>query len=48
MNDYILRNIPAALWLALKHRAVDEGLTIKALILRAITEYLEAREEKKR
>jgi hypothetical protein len=37
---YLLRNIPTTLWDRAKHRAVDEGLTLRALILKALEEYL--------
>jgi len=37
---YLLRDIPAELWTAAKHRAVDEGLSLRELILTALQEYL--------
>ena len=37
---YLLRDIPAELWLAAKHKAVDEGLSLRELILKALQEYL--------
>lgn len=37
---YLLRNIPTTLWDRAKHRAVDEGLTLRSLILKALEEYL--------
>ena len=37
---YLLRDIPAELWTAAKHRAVDEGLNLRELILKALQEYL--------
>lgn len=37
---YLLRDIPAELWTAAKHRAVDEILTLRDLILKALQEYL--------
>ena len=37
---YLLRDIPAELWTAAKHRAVDEGLNLRELILKALQAYL--------
>ena len=37
---YLLRDIPAELWTAAKHKAVDEGLSLRELILKALQEYL--------
>ncbi len=37
---YLLRDIPEQLWTAAKHRAVDEGLSLRELILKALQEYL--------
>lgn len=37
---YLLRDIPAELWTAAKHRAVDEKLNLRELILKALQEYL--------
>ena len=39
-GSYLLRDIPAELWTAAKHRAVDEGLSLRELILKALQEYL--------
>ena len=39
-GNYLLRDIPAELWTAAKHRAVDEGLNLRGLILKALQEYL--------
>jgi hypothetical protein len=36
----LLRDIPAGLWIAAKHKAVDEGLSLRELILKALQEYL--------
>lgn len=38
--NYLLRNIPENLWIAAKHQAVDEGLTLRELILKLLEEYL--------
>ena len=37
---YLLRDIPAELWTAAKHKAVDEGINLRELILKALQEYL--------
>lgn len=37
---YLLRDIPAELWTAAKHKAVDEKLSLRELILKALQEYL--------
>lgn len=46
MPTLILKDIPGELHKAAKVRAAQEGVTLKALILRAVEEYL-ARVEKK-
>ena len=40
VGSYLLRDIPAELWTAAKHKAVDEGLNLRGLILKALQEYL--------
>lgn len=40
-GDYILRDIPKELWDRAKHRAVDEGVSLRELILMAVGEYLD-------
>ena len=40
-SDYILKRIPDALWMDVRRRAVEERITLKELILRALREYLE-------
>ena len=40
VGAYLLRDIPAELWIAAKHKAVDEGLSLRELILKALQEYL--------
>ena len=40
---YLLRDIPAELWTAAKHKAVDEGINLRELILKALQEYLNGR-----
>jgi len=42
----ILKDIPAELHRAAKVRAAQEGITLKALILKAVEEYLARAEEK--
>jgi len=37
---YLLRNIPGPLWIRAKHRAVDEGTSLRGLILAALRGYL--------
>jgi len=39
-GSYLLRDIPEQLWTAAKHKAVDEGLSLRELILKALQEYL--------
>jgi predicted HicB family RNase H-like nuclease len=38
--NYLIRNIPPDLWTRAKHRAVDEGISLRELIFKAIEEYL--------
>jgi len=40
VGAYLLRDIPAELWIAAKHKAVDEGLSLRELILKALQAYL--------
>jgi hypothetical protein len=37
---YLLRNIPPALLAQAKHRAIDEHITLRELILKALQAYL--------
>jgi len=39
-GSYLLRDIPAELWIAAKHKAVDEGLSLRELLLKALQAYL--------
>jgi len=39
-GDYFLRNIPTDLWLRAKHRAIDDGYSLRDLILMALYAYL--------
>jgi hypothetical protein len=40
ITAYLLRNIPRSLWTRAKHRAVTDGISLRALILRALFAYL--------
>ncbi len=40
MDSYQLKNIDDQLWKRVQHRAIDEGLTVKALIVKALEQYL--------
>lgn len=40
-GNYLLRDIPAELWAAAKHKAVDKGMNLRELILDAVREYIE-------
>ena len=40
-GNYLLRDVPIKLWDRAKHRAVDEGGSLRDLVLAAITQYLE-------
>lgn len=39
-GDYILRDIPRDVWNRAKHRAVDDGHSLRELVLKAVQEYL--------
>lgn len=39
-GGYLLRDIPKALWDRAKHRAIDDGVSLRELILKAIESYL--------
>jgi hypothetical protein len=39
-GGYLLRDIPEDLWTAAKHKAVDEGLSLRDLLLKALREYI--------
>ena len=38
-QDYLLRDIPPALWRKAKHVAVEENATLRAILLRALEEF---------
>lgn len=39
-GNYLLRDYPEDLWNRLKHRAVDDGTSVREIILRAIEAYI--------
>jgi len=39
-GEYLLRDLPTELWKKAKHRAVDDGDSLRDLILRALYSYL--------
>jgi len=40
-GNYILRDIPQELWDGAKHRAIDEGVSLREIVLNAIQAYLD-------
>jgi hypothetical protein len=40
-GNYILRDIPKDLWDAAKHRAIDDGVSLRELVLTAIQTHLD-------
>jgi hypothetical protein len=40
-GDYILRDIPKELWDTAKHRAIDDGISLRELVLTAIQTHLD-------
>lgn len=45
-GDYLLRDIPKDLWDTAKHHAIDDGVSIRELVLEAIQVYLNAPRKK--
>ena len=45
-GNYLLRDIPEELWNQAKHKAVDEGLSLRELILKALQDYLKTTENR--
>lgn len=43
--DYLLKDIPEDLWSKAKHRVVDDKISLKELIVRALEEYLNKEKE---
>ena len=39
-GDYLIRDVPQDLWDKAKHRAIDEGTTLRELVLAALAQYL--------
>ena len=39
-GNYLLRDVPTALWDKAKHRAVDDGDSLRNLVLKALISYL--------
>lgn len=39
-GNYLLRDVPQDLWAQAKHRAVDDGDSLRELILQALYEYI--------
>lgn len=40
-GDYQLRDIPKELWDKAKHKAVDEGISVRDVVLKALKAYLD-------
>ena len=40
-GNYLLRDIPQELWTRAKHRALDDGMSLRELILTAVREYID-------
>jgi len=40
-GDYLLRDVPANLMTRAKHRAIDDGCSVRTMLIRALTEYVE-------
>ena len=38
--NYLLRDIPKGLWKHAKHKAIDEGISLRELILKALKQYV--------
>ena len=39
-GNYLLRDVPAELWPAVKHRAVDDGCAVRDVVLSALRAYV--------
>jgi hypothetical protein len=46
MSDYLIRDFPEDLHMAAKHRAVDEKITLRELIFKALEKYLKSVKKK--
>ncbi len=40
-GNYLLRDIPADLWKEAKHKVVDEGISLRDLVLKSLRAYLQ-------
>jgi hypothetical protein len=40
LGSYTLRDIPTELWDEAKHRAIDDGVSLRELLLRALREHI--------
>lgn len=38
-KNYLLRDIPAEVWLDARHKAINEGISMRLLIIRLLKEY---------
>lgn len=47
-SNYLLRNIPQELWDRAKHRAIDDGDSLRDLVLKAINGYLQTGQPERR
>jgi len=41
-KDYLLRNIPIDLYKEIQHMAIDEGVSLRKLILQALKTYVQS------
>jgi hypothetical protein len=41
VEGYLLRDIPAVLWARVQHQAINEGVSQREILLRALYEYLD-------
>ena len=39
-GDYLIRDVPSDLWNKAKHRGIDDGVSLRQVILSALDEYL--------
>ncbi len=45
-GNYLLRDIPKELWDIAKHRSIDDGCTLRDLILKSLNAYLKTPQDK--
>ena len=48
MKNYLIKDIPDALWLRARHLALDDGVTMRVFLIEALTCYVEAKEKEER